>query len=92
MVCGIFGVASTQGTAAAHNSSWALARERNKRAREFFYFYIIIFRFIKNIYLFFFQICHHAAGLSGGNKISPNEPAVGDVGHGLTSYYRMKRR
>jgi hypothetical protein len=34
MVCGIFGVASTQGTAAAaHNSSWALARERNKRAR-----------------------------------------------------------
>ena len=55
MVCGIFGVASTQGTAAAHNSSWALARERNKRARDFFYFYIIIFRFIKNIYLFFFK-------------------------------------
>ena len=31
---------------------------------------------------FFLQICHTAAGLFGGKKIPPNEPAVSYLAHG----------
>ena len=59
---------------------------------NFFYFYIIIFQFIKNIYQIFFKICHPDAGSSGGSELSPDGPAIGAVGHGLTTFRRFNWR
>ena len=50
---------------------------------NFFYFFIIFFRFVKNICRYIFlQICHPAASSSGGRKVPPDEPAVSSLAHG----------
>ena len=71
-----------------------LGRRPNVSVSFFLSFFICIlfFNLSKINTNFFFQICHPAAGSSGGTDILPDGPAVGSVGHGLTTNRRMNWR
>jgi len=73
-------------------SSLTLCKPAGLAVRVFIFIFFYFFRFIKNIYQFFLQNCHHAAGSFGGKEIPPDEPAVGAVGPRLTAYRRLNWR